>query len=322
MTRQADRALATWDDYGCVPNDPTVDNGPLLSRILADQIARRIEIPPAGKLADYYVETPIRWPNGHGAALVGSGGYTYSIGRKDIGCTRLVWTGRRGDSMIVYRGHGGRIAQLMLCGAPLGESGFVAGCGILVEAHGGRGNRHAIPSGKLITDQISITNTERGIECVNEPDANHADHLTHYSPLFHDVRVPYRVDCSQSVVHTIYNMDVRAGTRRVFEMLRGGALNVYGCYWGLNRDATLLYIGKATSNNGSYEIHGLHVDASAENMRLVDHGKYAHRVRVSGNVASGATLADPPVLQREGPSRYADVRVDCTGVRWPRRDQP
>jgi hypothetical protein len=114
----------------------------------------------------------------------------------------------------------------------------------------------------------------------------------------------------------------RIGFETIFRFDEGGPLNVYGCYVGKCDGGTLLYIGRSDSGSGAYEIQGLQVDGNAKRLRLVDHGKYAHRVRISGSYSSAAgPPADPLVLQREGPSRYAKVHIDCTnGVRWPKRD--
>lgn len=309
------RSDAVWDKYGCRGEDPKFDNGPALSKILVEQ-GSTIDVAPVGRMATYYVASTIEWPARHGCALVGSGGYTFGMPIAQ-GCTRLVWNGPPGQPMIRYRGSGGRIERLILQGAPLNPTEKwrstppIASEGILVEA------RLSPPSGNLITDQVAFTWLETGIRCINEPDANHADLMTHYSPLFHRVRNPYVVDCDQSVVHTIYNMDVRTGYQTVFRFDRGGILNVYGCYLSRSRDATLLYLGKPTSTNGTYEISGLQVDGSVADLVLVSHSRYAHRVRISG-AANKRRLAAMPVENREGrPSRFVNVKIDTTGLQWP-----
>jgi hypothetical protein len=311
----AERGAATWDDYGCVPDDPSVDNGPILSRLLADQQNRKIRFVPVGALADYYIATPIIWPNRHGGALVGSGGYTYA-NRRD-GVTRILWNGPPGEPMIIYRGQGGRIQQLVLNGSRYGQSAAVAGCGILVEAHGNVG-KNAVPSGGLVTDQLAIDRCAAGIKCIDQPHGNHADNLKHFALLIYNCDVAYWTQAGQSVMHALFSADIR-GCRTAFKLDEGGALSVFGCYFAPNHpEPTLLYVGRSTSNNGNFEIRGLQVDGSTRNLRVVNHGKYAHRVRVSGNIARGATLAEPVVLARDGPSPFADVRIDSTHLRWPK----
>jgi hypothetical protein len=121
--------------------------------------------------------------------------------------------------------------------------------------------------------------------------------------------------------HTFFKVDFRTGFQQALRFDRGGALNVYGCYVGKCDGGTLLYLGRTDSGSGSFEIQGLQVDGNATKLRLVDHGKYACRVRISGSYSITAKrngLADPVVLERDGPSRFTDVRIDCTnGVKWP-----
>ena len=96
-------------------------------------------------------------------------------------------------------------------------------------------------------------------------------------------------------------------------------MHVFGCYVGdgSDRPKTLLYVGRANSHNGDYEIHGLQVDGSVTNLRLVEHGKYVFRVRIDGNAGFASQLASPCVLAREGATPYADVKIDCLGTQWP-----
>jgi hypothetical protein len=311
---------ATWDDYGCVPNDPKADNGPALSRILAEQ-GRGIDVAPVGKARDYYVATTIVWPKRHGGALLGAGGYASRLTARSIGVTRLVWNGPPKQPMIIYRGSGARISQLVIQGA-LPPATFKAACGILVEGDNGP------PTGQLVTDQVTLANLEVGIRCVDYPKPLWGGHLIHYSMQFHGVRIPYWVENPQSVPHTFFGLIIRNGYEVALRFDRGGPLNVYGCYVGQSSGGTLLYVGRSDSGSGSYEIQGLQVDGNAKRLRLVNHGKYAHRVRISGSYSSAAgPPAEPLVLARDGTSRYADVRIDCTnGVRWPsgiaaRRDE-
>ncbi len=311
--------ILTWDDYGCVPNDAGVDNGPILSRMLADEINRKLKVAPVGTLADYYIKTPIKWPAGFGGALCGSGGYTYSIAVKNVGATRIIWNGAFGQPMIIYRGSGGRIERLILNGGPLRHPNYpsLAGTGIVVEA------RISPPCGNLVTDQLSITQCDVGLHYLDTPDHNHADQQKHFALLMHHVRLPYWVEGMQSAVHWLYGFDLRSGWETAFKFDQGGPLNVYGCYVGgdnSGKPLTLLQIGRSNDYGGCYEIHGLQVDGSIKNLRLVDYGKYAFRVRIDGNVGFKTQLADPFVVARDGPTQYADIKLDVRNAQWPEVD--
>jgi len=313
----------TWDDAGCLADDPTFDNGPLLSKMLSDQ-GDTILVPPVGTMRAYYISTPIIWPRRSGGALLGSGGYGHAMAdgqyrghKQGGGVTRLIWNGEPGEPMIVYQGAGGRIENLMLQGQPLEKYNSpldqCAGAGIRIPAL-------SKPSaGNLTTRNVAFIAMDKGIETVNEPSGNHADQLSHYSPLFHRVRIPYSTDCNQSVIHSIYDMDVRGGYETVFDFKRGGKLNVFGIYLGDSINRTVLSIGKATCNNNDFVIRGLEIDGSVVGMRLVEHGQYVGRVRIDGHVPCGATLADPFVLARpdEKPSNNADIVIDMNGAKWP-----
>jgi hypothetical protein len=308
-TAQTERAPVTWEDFGCVASDPQVDNGPMLSRILTEQ-GRTINSAPAGGPRDYYVSTPIIWPKRYGAALVGSGGYGVSTNHRGIGVTRLIWNGPPGQPMLIYRALGGRISQCTFKGGFAANQ--CAGCGILVE------NDKGPATGMLVTEQVTLETLDIGIKCADYPRKLWANNLTHYSLQFHKVRLPYWVTTRQSVCHTFYDLRIRNGYEQGLRFDEGGPLNVYGCYIGQCDGATLLYIGRSDSNGGAYDIQGLYVDGNAKNLRLVDHGKYAHRVRISGAFSKTATAAEPLVLERDGASPFAEVRIDCTnGIQWP-----
>ena len=304
-------APATWDDYGAVPNSPTTDNGPILSRMLADQLNRKLKLPPVGTLADYYIKSSIYWPQGTGGALEGAGGYTYAYSLPNIGCTRIIWNGPPGQPMIVYRGSGSRIGRLILCGGPRSnEYKSVAGTGIIIES------RNEPPSGNLFTDQLAVTQCDVGLHYLATPDFNHADQQKHFGLLFHKVRIPYWVESDQSVVHWLYGCDIRGGYEQAFRFDKGGCLAVFGCYLGVSDGGTLLYIGAANDHVGDFEIHGLQVDGSVKQLKLLDYGKYAFRVRIDGNVGFASQLADPFVVMREGPTKFADVKIDCRNAQW------
>jgi hypothetical protein len=311
---QAERSVGTWETYGCVPDDPTFDNGPLLSRILAEQ-GRSIGVAPIGAARDYYVSSTIVWPKRHGGALLGAGGYTGMLRGRNPGVTRIIWNGPPGVPMIDYKAAGGRISQVVIQGA-LAPTAKNAAIGILVESDKGP------PTGKLVTDQVTLANLDVGIKCVDYPTPLFAAHLTHYALQFHQVRLPYWVDNRQSVCHTFFKVDFRNGFQQALRFDAGGALNIYGCYVGNCDGSTLLYLGKTDSGSGAYEIHGLQADGNAKRLRLVDHGKFKCRVRIGGSISITAIrqgLADPIVLERDGPSEQADVQIDCTnGIRWPK----
>lgn len=312
----------TWDDYGCVPDEPTADNGPALTKMLAQQ-GRGIDVPPVGKMRTYYVSTTIVWPAHTGGALMGSGGYAFALGDGQYknglggGVTRLIWNGKPGEPMILYQGCGGRIENLMLQGQPLKTPDdpldHCAGAGIRVVA----GNTP--PSGTLTTRGVAFVALDHGIEAVGKDRANHADHLTHYSPLFHRVRIPYYVDGFHSVVHTMFAGDIRFGYETVFDFRRGGKLEVFGLYVSNTSYATstLLRIGRPNFHNDGFVVRGLEVDSAARGLRLVEHGQYAGRVRIDGHIGGGATLADPIVAARsdERPTTDADILIDMRGAK-------
>lgn len=304
----------TWDDYGCRPNDPAFDNGPVLSRMLADQATRKLKLPPVGTLADYYIQTPIDWPYGQAASLLGSGSYTYSIAAK-VGATRIVWNGPPGKPMMIYHTAGGRIEHLILAGGPLRHPDYptLASEGIRIEA------QVSPPSSNLYTEQLAITQCDAGIHCLDTPDGNHADQQKHFGLLFHHVRVPYWVEGRQSVNHWLYGVDIRGGCETAFKFDKGGVLQVFGCYLAGNPgQQTLLYVGRADDYTGDYEIHGFQADGSVKNLRLVDHGKYVWRVRIDGHIGFAQQLSDPFVVSRDGPSAWNDdVRIDCKNAQWP-----
>ncbi len=319
-------APATWDDYGCRADDPKFDNGPVLSRMLREMASRTLKVCPVGTLADYYIRTPIEWgpwaalPNGRthpvfGGALVGGGGYTYAINGR-IGATRIIWNGPAGGTMLRYSAAGGRIAQLILSGAPPVHPDYAPLAGVGIEIQGNT----LPPTGNLVTDQLSITQCDVGFQIRGDRVADHADNMKHHSLLFHKVRVPYWVDNPQSINHWFYGVDIREGWETAFKFDRGGCLHVYGCYVGGGGDAlkTLLYVGRATDHNGDYEIHGLQVDGGMKNVRFVDHGKYVFRVRINGSVAFTNQLAEPIVVARDGETPFADIRIDARAAAWPK----
>jgi hypothetical protein len=156
-----------------------------------------------------------------------------------------------------------------------------------------------------------------GLHYLSTPDNNHADQQKHFGLLFHKCRIPYWVEGDQSAVHWLYGCDIRGPYEQAFRFDKGGSLAVFGCYVGVSDGATLLYIGRSNDYVGDYEIHSLQVDGSAKNLKLVDYGKFAFRVRIDGNVGFASQLADPFVVMREGPTKYADVKIDCRNAQWP-----
>lgn len=295
----------TWDECGARPDDPSFDNGPVLSKILAAQCAREVKTCPVGTLADYYIRTPIVWPAKVGGVLEGAGGYTYAYSTPTIGATRIVWAGEPGGTMIDYHGSGGRIANLILQGGPLtNDYQTVAGDGVRVHAH------TEPPSGNLVTQQLAIVQCTRGLHYLATPDNNHADLGKHLFLLAHRVAYPYVVDGEQSCPHWLFGFDCREGFRQAFTFERGGALHVCGMYAGGSRDATLLYVGRSNDHVGRYQIDGLQIDGAVKNLTLVSHGQFLFDCRISGQIGFAAQLAAQPIVAREGPSRWANVRVD------------
>lgn len=308
----------TWNDYGCVPDDPTFDNGPVLTRMLAAQ-GDTILVPPVGTMRVYYVSTPIEWPKRTGGALLGSGGLSiqlpdpqYTLHKQGGGVTRIIWNGEPGRTMLDYVGCGGRIENLIFQGQPVQNNDTpldrMASVGILVETG------TTPPTGELVCRNVGFFCLDRGLACVGE--GGHADTITMYSPLWAHVRIPYQTDADQSTVHQLYAARVLSGYEIAFDCRRGGDLAVFGLYVGASRDATLLRVGTSGANAGCFEIYGLKVDGSAKNLRLVEHGQFVHRVRIQGHVGSSATLAKPMVLARE-PSPTKDIQIDCFNAQWP-----
>lgn len=307
----------TWTDYGCRPNDPKFDNGPVLSQMIAEEANRKLKIAPVGELADYYVKTTIQWPSSVGVAFEGSGGYTYAYSIPTIGVTRIVWNGAKDGTVLDYRGSGGRIAKLQICGGPLDDNSYttVAANGIVVEGIS------EPPSGNLVTEQLSIVQCKNGLHYLNTPSDDHADLQKHFGLLFHHVAFPYVVEGDQSCPHWLYGVDIREGYQQAFTFNRGGALAVYGCYLGGSTGAELLHIGRSNDHVGCYEIHGLQVDGAVQNLALLSHGEFAFRVRIDGNVGFASQLADPFVVMREGPTKFADVKIDCRNAQYTSRQQ-
>lgn len=313
-------SASTWDDLGCRPDDPKFDNGPALTKILNAQ-GGSLDVCPVGKLRDYYVATSVVWPARTGGALVGSGGYSYVVADAQFeqhkmggGVTRLIWNGKPGQPMIVYRGCGGRIAQLVLQGTPVRNSTDqpLAGFGMFVES------RKGPPSGKLVADQVAILKCDVGVKCANEPDANHADNMTWRDLMFHGCRVNYWVDGDKAVTHTFFNVMSMSQCQEFFRFDRGGDLKVFGCYQGYCADSTLLVLGTGISrNHWPFEIQGLRVDPTATRFRFLDsRDKFPGRVRISGSVPASVGLAEHPVVVA---GRGADVRIDTTNYQWPPR---
>jgi hypothetical protein len=306
--------ISTWDEYGCKADDPAFDNGPVLSRMIADEAARKLKTAPIGTLDDYYIKTPINWPGVYGCALEGSGGYAFAIRLKNIGATRIIWNGPAGGTMLNYRGDGGRIGRLMLCGGPIENFNTVAGSGIVVEA------RIEPPSGNLTTDQLAIVQCDVGVHCLATPENNHADQMKHFGLLLHNVRIPYWVEGEQSCAHDFYNVDIRDGWETAFKFDRGGALHVFGCYLGgdlTGKLQTLLYVGRANESNGDFLIMGVQSDQSVKRLRLVDHGTYVFQVRLGGNLPFPANLDAQYVFAHDGPTPFADIKSDVRNAPWP-----
>lgn len=287
-----------------VPSDPATDNGPLISAALRDGACEL-------EARDYYVASTIQWPKRNGGRLSGAGGYTALLRRPNVGVTRLIWNGPPGGTMIEGAISGGRIEQLVIQGGL--KAGPRAGIGIRLL------NQSPPPTGFTVLDQVAYCNLDRGFAVADEPEKGAGNSITHIAPIWHGVRIPYSVSTQQSVCHTIFAGVVKAGFERVFEFAEGGPLNVYGLYVGATDGGTLLHLGRTTS---TFAIQGLNVDGNAKNFVYVSHGKYGGRVRIEGMVAKSATEGEI-VVEREGPTKYADVQIDCTnGVVWPPREAP
>lgn len=305
---KARKAVPVWEDFGCRANDPGVDNGPLLSKMLA----------AGGGIAatggEYHCQTTIEWPHATGAALHGFGG------------TRIVTKAPIG---IAYSGSDCIIQDLSL----IGDRKNIRGTGLAVY------NDDAPPTGHLTTRNLKIEFFERGFETLMEPKTLHATEFRHYGLKFRGVKDCYNVNGPQSCDHRLYGVDFRTGYQRCFVFRRwkgetgcGGPLNVWGCYVGRGYQGILLDIDRTDSGTGTYEIHGLHLDGWAEQLRLVEHGQTAHRVRIAGNASSAKsdansdgnrepTIADPPVVNRDKESKAVDIEIDMRGCRWPKEAQ-
>lgn len=319
---RAQRPPLTWDDLGAKPNDPTFDNAPVLSQMLADMQTGKLRTVPVGTMADYYIKTTIKWPAWFGGDLQGSGGYNYYLRETNVGGTRIIWAGDKGGVMLEYRGSGGHIGQITLQGGIGFNFPVVAGCGILVPAI------ESPPSGNLVTNQLAIDGCDVGLHCLATPDYNHADTQKHHDLFMHKVRIAYWVEGDQSVCHWLDNFVLGEGWETAFKFDRGGALYCAPCNVMSDtseRLQTLLYCGRQNDDNGSFDIHGLQVDGSVKNLRFVDHGKYVFRVRITGNVGKESQVAEPMVVaheplsfdQKTGKPLWVDVRVDCKCAQWP-----
>ena len=306
----------TWEDCGAIPDDPTFDNGPVLTQILEAQATRRVKTVPAGTLSNYYIKTPIVWPQWTGGALEGSGGYTYALSTGVIGCTRIVWAGDEGQPMVDYHGTGGRISRIILCGGPLtNDYQSVAGHGILVSAHKNP------PSGNLVTDQLAIVQCNVGIHCLREPDNNHADLMKHFGLLMHNVRIPYWVEGFQSCPHWLYGFDCREGYETVFKFENGGkpaggSLFVWGIYLGESHDRILLDIDRMNEYSAKYEINGLQVDGAVRGLVPLRHKTYVGTVRIDGQIGDDNQLAKQPIVALQGATKYADIDIDLRRFKY------
>lgn len=311
LDRQADeiaalkarKSLPLWEDWGCRPNDRTFDNAPKLSAMLSEGGGF------AATNGDYFCSTPILWPHAGGAFMQGLGG---SVPRDTKGVTRLVAldTAQPG---IVYSGSGCRMENIVMQGP---------GSGIAIRVL----NEKGPPTGHLETRNLTLNSWEQGFATALEPATAWATEFTHYSLRTQAVKFPYNVNGEQSCHHVFFAAEFRAGYQSIFRFRNGdnkpgcgGPLYVYGIYVGQCNGGTLLDLGLTDSGTGTYEIHGLHTDGTTENLRLLEHGQRAHRVRITGNVHSAGSLAADFVKNRDGREQRLDIAIDCQGAHYSRK---
>lgn len=299
---------ATWEDFGCVAGDRSIDNAPMLSKML------RLGGGMACKAETYHCQTEIDWPHKVGGSLRGCGGSAAS--KWQGGVTRIQSSAA---DIIRYSGSGGLVADVVIEGEG-SNRGFAAL------------NDDLPPTGHLVTRDVSLNRLNVGFETLLEPKTLHATEFTHYNLRFHGVKQCYIVSGRQSCDHSFYKVGFRAGWERAFVFNQnadgkpgcGGPLNVWGCYIGKNYRSTLLTLGRTDSGTGAYSIQGIHTDGTSEELRLLEYSRLAHRVRFEGNISSsrydangddvkGPSLADEYLVPRES-AVLADIQVDLRGV--------
>jgi hypothetical protein len=310
---------AYWDDYGIVAFDRTkaVENAEAFARMLTYQgveNAGGVDVVPKGRLADYYV-APIKLGRKLFGKWQGMGGKMQAIAgdvSRNAGYTRVIFDGAPGETMVSYAGGNLVIEDLVLLGTPLVRADDPVRAGIALKVETSLKNQ--VDSGKLTTRGVSIVAADQGIVCGDEtwPIALHADNCTHFDLWFDRVRQIYTVHNTQSVDHVLFGVKIWQHAKRGFVFNRGGHLRAYGVSINYCADFELLYLGVPGSNGGNFEVYGISTDAACRTFRLLNHGKHAPRVRMSGFIAEGTTLADPVVLNREADAGniWQNIKLD------------
>lgn len=250
------------DELGCVPGDPDVDNGAIITEALRRQAIGELRGELVLPIGDYYLRTPIYTPAKAGGALRGSGGIAYMIPdshyQKHLlggACTRLIWVGQPDEPMMVVRGLGFRLAAVNFVGQPLSKpndsSGPNAGVGIVIQG------REQPPSGKHYIEAISIVACDVAILASDKPDDTHADQLEWNRLIVQACPIVYQCRCTQSVGHVITGLTLLGDVDVVFDFQEGGELSVRGL--AMN-NGTLLRLGNANANVGSFTIRDVSVD--------------------------------------------------------------
>lgn len=174
--------------------------------------------------------------------------------------------------------------------------------------------------GKHVIDRCSfLQNREHsqktiGILCGTAVGDSHCDCLTIRSCIAVDCKSLLTTLNNMSLNHALYgNLTVRCETALNFEA--GGKVSVFG--HGSVSDLCVLQLGRQGSNNNSFEIYGLSVDAQVPadfvlvRSRLRPHAQY---VTISGKLSGSAQKTAEELLDFLGPTLYVDLSR-LSGVR-------
>jgi hypothetical protein len=318
---------STWDDYGCVSDDPLYDNGPALSSIFT----ARHDVAPVGRPCAYYVRpTPITVLVDFGGVIGGAGSAPYALAdsqyvRHPKKVTRIIWQGEPGSSVLKIHGLSLRLQNLTVQGCPLEKwnSPHTGSIGFDIEWLDRPDQRNN--ANGILFDNVSVLAC--GVAWRTGPlewpgnKGGHGDNITLRDCKADRCDVAYQTRLDQSVHHILDGFTVRGSGKVIIDAHRGGCVTARHLYFGERWDA-LLRLGKPTINNNYYDLE-VFVDGSARDVRLVEETSADSPaiVKIRGFIAHGATLSEKPVVQLCANSQI-EVNMRSSNpanrVRWPR----
>mgnify|MGYP007071579416 CR=1 FL=1 len=273
-------------DYGCQPDDPKFDNGPLINAILANcglkQGNHREEIYFPGGL--YYHSTPIVFPTRTGLSVVGNGigvGFPQLsyFGNSQLGGPRTTWiyTGSPKEAAVTIPCNGLYLRGINLQRGewpfPRTDAPADGSVGLKFTCYSG------MPSEMCNIPFMAIGGFDTAIAAERRsPDStvnNNSDNVHFGFLLLQNNNVAFRLANYQSVDWTIEHLHVAFQTKVVFDCVE--AAHVRCNYAVINsNNVTLARVGepgnplRPTSNNAFLDFPHVKIDPTAKEWRILE----------------------------------------------------